>query len=402
MSPAAIRTTFEFRIKPTRGQEVRLRATLAACRFVYNWALEDRRTLWQYCHVSTSFNDQSAYLKHLKEAHPWLTDVHAHPLQDALKRLDRSFERFFKAHPNGHGHPRFKGRHQYDSFTFKEWENGASFSGKRLFLSKIGRVRIVLHRPIVGQVKTCTIKHRADGWVALFSVIQAPSWRSIDERDPVGIDVGLESFATLSTREKIENPRVLRNSERELRIAQRKVSRRKKGSGRRRKAVQHLRLVHLRIQRSRKSFHFTEAFRLAERFHPLFVEDLSIRNMVQNPKLAKSISDASWGQFLGILSRSAERAGGATIAVEARGTSQECVCGEPVPKDLSVRIHRCPRCRLVEDRDVVSARLIQKRGLEALVAAPVGQVIERLRLGRPVGEGAGSNRRPRIREAAGL
>lgn len=359
-------------------------ATLNAGRFVYNWGVEDRKNLWQYCRVSTGFNDQSDYLKHLKDANPWLKEVHAHPLQDALKRVDKSFDRFFRAHKNGHGYPRFKGRDQYDSFTFKEWENGASFDGKRLRLSKIGRVRIIRHRPVEGEIKTCTIKHRADGWYALFSAIVADAKLSgID--NPVGIDVGIKTFAALSTGEKIANPGFLRASERSLKIAQRTVSRRKKGSTRRRKAVRHLALEHLRVQRSRKSFHFTQAHRLAKRFNPIFVEDLNIKGMVRNHCLAKSISDAAWGQFLGILPRSAESAGGACIGVEARGSSQACVCGEPVPKNLGDRIHRCPRCGLVEDRDVVSSRIILARGL-----------------GRPIGEGARSKALPMIREAAGL
>ena len=379
-----MRKTYEFRVRPTKAQERRMFATLNAGRFVYNWGVEDRKNLWQYCRVSTGFNDQSDYLKHLKDANPWLKEVHAHPLQDALKRVDKSFDRFFKAHKNGHGYPRFKGLDQYDSFTFKEWENGASFDGKRLRLSKIGRVRVVIHRPIEGEIKTCTIKRRADGWYALFSAVVADAKPSkID--DPVGVDVGIKTFAALSTGEKIENPEFLRSNERALKIAQRKVSRRKKGSRRRRKAVLHLKLEHQRIGRSRKSFHFTQAHRLVEKFNPIFVEDLNIKGMVRNHHLAKSISDASWGQFLGILSHSAESAGAASIALEARGTSQECVCGEPVSNDLSIRYRSCPKCGLAEDRDVVSARVILQRGM-----------------GSPVGEGAGSNRHPMIREAAGL
>jgi len=369
-----MRKTYEFRLRPTKSQERRLIATLDASRFVYNWSIEDRKNLWQRCHVSTNFNDQSGYLKHLKGANPWLKEVHAHPLQDALKRVELSFVRFFKAHKKGHGFPRFKGRNQYDSFTFKEWENGASFDGKRLSLSKIGRVRIVLHRLIEGEIKTCTIKRREDGWYALFSVVVAdPKPSKIN--NPVGIDVGLESFAVLSTGEKIENPRHLRTSERGLKIAQRKASRRKKGSNRRRKAVRHLALMHLRVQRARKSFHFTQASRLAKRFNPIFVEHLNIRGMLRNHRLAKSISDASWGQFLGILSHSAESAGGASIAMEARGSSQECArCGAHVPKPLSERTHRCWNCGWVVPRDENSANVILNRGL----GRPVGEEAKRV------------------------
>jgi putative transposase len=362
-------------------------ATLDACRFVYNWGLEDRRNLLDYCRVSTHFYDQSHYLKPLKAANPWLKEVHAHPFQDALRRVERSFDGFFRRVRKGGktGYPRFKGKGWYDSFTFKEWKNGCGFDGKRLSLSKIGRVRVVLHRPVEGEIKTCTVKRRADGWYALFSVlVHDPKPSEIS--NPVGIDVGLESFATLSTGEKIENPRHLRKNEREFRIAQRKVSRRKKGSHRRRKAVRYLRLAHLRIQRSRRSFHFTQAYRLVKRFNPIFVEALKIRGMVRNPHLAKSISDASWGQFLGILSHSAESAGGASIAVEARGSSQECaVCGVEVPKRLRERVHGCWNCGSLEDRDVKAARVILRRGL-----------------GRPVGEEACRKAHPRIREAARL
>ena len=385
--PKSMRKTYEFRLKPTRAQERRLLATLNACRFVYNWGIEDRKALWQYCHVSTNFNDQSIYLKHLKGATPGLREVHAHPLQDALRRVERSFERFFLRVKTGEkpGFPRFKGKDWYDSFTFKEWKNGASFDGKRLFLSKIGRARIVRHRPIEGEIKTCTIKRRADGWYALFSVVAEDAQPS-EVNNPVGIDVGIATFAALSTGEKIENPQFLRRSERALTIAQRKVSLRKKGSFRRKKAVQHLRLEHLRVQRSRRSFHFTQAHRLARRFNPIFVENLNIKGMLGNHALAKSISDASWRQFLGILSRSAESAGGACMAVEVRGTSQECSeCGVIVQKPLSERIHRCWKCGLVLDRDVNAARVILKRGL-----------------GRPIGEGAGSQLVPMIREAAPL
>jgi putative transposase len=382
-----MRKTFEFRLRPTKAQERRMVATLNACRFVYNWGIEDRKNLWEYCKVSTNYFDQAGYLKHLKNANPWLKEVYAHTLQDALRRVQRSFDAFFRRAKNGEspGYPRFKGRNQYDSFTFKEWGSGATFDGKRLSLSKIGRVRIVLHRPIEGEIKTCTIKRRADGWYALFSVVCADPKPS-EINTPVGIDVGLESFATLSTGEKIENPRYLLANERELKIAQRKLSRRKKGSNRRRKAVQHLRLVHQRVERSRRSFHFTQARRLAKRFNPIFVENLNIRRMVGNRRLAKSISDASWGQFLGILSHSAESAGGAVIAVEARGTSQECSgCGANVPKPLSERVHRCWNCGLVLDRDVNAARNVLVKGL-----------------GRSFGEGACSQALPMIREAAGL
>ena len=382
-----MRKTFQFRLRPTPSQKRQLEATLGASRFVFNWAIEDRKALWDYCQVSTGFFDQSKFLTHLKELHPFLKEVHAHPLQEALKRVDTSFQRYFAARQEGkrHGRPRFKGGHFYKSFTFKEWGNGARLDGKRLELSKIGRVRIHLHRPIEGEIKTCTIKKRADGWYVLFSTEGAPAWRSLNEHPSVGIDVGILNFATLSSGDRIPNPRYLEAQRRELRIAQRKVSRRVKGSRRRRKAADHLARVHLRILRQRRDFHFKAAKSIVERSSIIYFEALNVSGMVRNPRLARQISDASWSSFLGILSRSAESAGVATKAVEARGTSQECSnCGGKAPKTLADRIHRCP-CGYVADRDMNAARVILARGL-----------------GRSFGEGAGSHRRPRIREAAGL
>lgn len=363
-------------------------ATLKASRFVYNWGIEDRKNLWDLCKTSTGFYDQSRFLTHLKKANPWLTEVHAHPLQDALKRVDTSFQRYFDDRKAGkkHGYPRFKGRHFFKSFTSKEWGNGAKFDGKRLEMSKIGRVRINLHRPIEGAIKTCTIKRHADGWYALFSCEVVPQWRSINENPPVGVDVGILSFVGLSTGETVKNPRYLAMQQRELRIAQRKVSRRIKGSKRRRKAADHLALMHLLISRQRRDFHFKTAKKISENASAIFVENLNVAGMVKNHCLAKHISDAAWSSFLGILSRSAESAGAAYMAVEARGTSQECAeCGVDVLKDPGERIHRCWNCGYVEDRDVNAARVILARGL-----------------GRAFGEGAGSNKRPKIREAAGL
>jgi len=359
-----VRKTYEYRLRPTPAQERRLVATLDACRHVYNWAIEDRKVLWQYAKCGTSFYDQSAYLKHLKAERPWLKEVHAHPLQDALRRVDRAFAAFFrrvKANQSP-GYPRFHGRGWYDSFTMKDWENGVAFDGKRLALSKVGRLRIVLHRPIAGTIKTCTIKRRADGWYALFSVECADVPRRI-ETNPVGVDVGLTTFAALSTGELIANPRHAKAAAQDVARAQRIVSKRTRGSERRGKAREILARRHLRLARTRRDFHFKTAHALAARFSPIVVEDLHIAGMARHPTLAASIHDAGWGQFLGILARSAESAGAAYMAVEARGTSATCsACGEYVPKTLAERTHRCAACGLVLDRDVNAARVILKRG----------------------------------------
>lgn len=339
-------------------------ATLDACRHVYNWAIEDRKNLWQYAKCGTTFYDQSGYLKHLKAERPWLKEVHAHPLQDALRRVDRAFAAFFRRVKAGQtpGYPRFRGRGWYDSATFKEWGNGCGFDGTRLALAKIGRVRIHRHRAIEGTIKTCTVKRRADGWYALFSV-ECPDVLRRATQNPVGVDVGLTTFAALSTGELIQNPCHAAAAAQDVARAQRIVSKRTRGSVRRGKARAVLARRHLHVARQRRDFHFKTAHDLATRFNPIIVEDLHIAGMARHPTLASSIHDAGWGQFLGILAHSAENAGAAYMAVEARGTSATCsACGVVVPKTLAERTHRCAACGLVLDRDLNAARVILKRG----------------------------------------
>lgn len=378
-----VRKTYEFRLRPTKAQEKRLMVTLEACRSAYNWALEDRKTLWDYCKVSTGFYDQCSYVKHLRVERPLLQEVHTHLIQDSLKRLDLAFRRFFLRVKAGKpGYPRFKASGSYKSFMFKDWGNGARFDDKRLLLWKIGRVRIVMHRPIEGEIKTCAIKRRADGWYALFSV-EAVSWRSIVEYNPTGIDVGLLDIVALSDGSKVENPRFGIHAEREIVRAQRVVARRKRGSERRRKAVRHLALEYQRLVRRRTDFQFKLARSLVRQFNPIFVEDLNVEGLTRNSRMTGHIRDAAWSRFREILSRSAESAGVAVTAVEAHGTSQVCSgCGRKVFKTLAVRVHRC-ECGLVIDRDVNAARNILAKGL-----------------GRPFGEGSGSRLVPMIRETA--
>lgn len=183
--------------------------------------------------------------------------------------------------------------------------------------------------------------------------------------------MGLLSFVTLSTGEKIENPRFLKSRQSELKQAQRRVSRRKKGSARHQKAVTILAHKHLRVKRTRRDFHWKTARTIVDRFNPIYVEELKIVKMVEdgrrrrrsNRGLRRSIYDAAWGMFLQRLSHSASSAGGWVIRVEPAGTSQVCSsCGATVSKAWNIRIHDCPKCGYKADRDVNSAKEILNRG----------------------------------------
>lgn len=321
--------------------------TLDVCRELYNASIQERRDAWQINHVSISYALQSAQLPAIKAERQDVKDVYAQVLQDTIRRSDRAFSAFFRRVKAGEtpGFPRFKGKDRYDSFTYPQ--DGFKVEGDKLHLSKIGSCRMRLSRPIEGKIKTCTIKRECDGWYVIFTVENDPLPPLPATGEFVGIDMGLESFATLSTGEQVENPRFLRQSEDALAKAQRKLSTKKRGSSKRRKQKKIVSQIHRKIQNQRKDHAHKLSNDLIERFDIIAVENLNVKGL-QRSNLAKSISDASWSTFTGILSYKAEEAGRKIVFVDPKYTSQDCSrCGHRETKELSVRIHDCSRCGLV-------------------------------------------------------
>jgi putative transposase len=237
---------------------------------------------------------------------------------------------------------------------------GFSIEDGKLILSKIGTIKIILHREIEGKIKTCTIKKDIDQWYVSFSCEVEKPIISVEIKTRTGIDVGLISLITLSNGEQIEPPKFLRESEDKLTHEQKRLSRKKKGSGKRNKQRIIVSKVHRKIRNQRKDFAHKTSRMLVDNYDLIKFEDLQIKNMVQNHHLAKSISDAGWYQLMNLTKYKAAYAGKFVEFVNPAGTSQTCICGYPVPKDLSVRIHRCPSCGLVMGRDQVSAILIER------------------------------------------
>lgn len=361
-----MKKAYTFRIYPSRNQEVILNRTLSTCRHLYNDALRERKREAELNNIErdfsifpwgrpqwTTYEDQQNALPESKT--PYQKQVFSQVLQNVLKRLDRSFQNFFR----GNGYPRFKGRDRYDTFTYPQ--KGFEIRSGRLNLSKIGSVRIFLHREIEGRVKTCTVKKDVDQWYAIFTTEIDRGIEKIPIETRIGIDVGLISLLTLSTGEQIEPPKFLRKSEEKLIQEQKKLSKKKPGSRNRNRQRIRVARVHRKIRNQRKDFAHKTSRELVNQFDQIKFEKLNIRNMVQNHCLAKSISDAGWGQLISLTRSKAEEAGKSVIQVNPNGTSQTCVCGYPVPKDLSVRVHSCPHCGLEMNRDHVSAILIEKR-----------------------------------------
>lgn len=372
-SPKAMRN-YRFRIYPSREQEQKLLDWIETCRRIYNTAIAQRKESWEKEKRSLSRREQQVWLKEAKKENEYFRQVHSQVAQEVLFRVERAFAAFFRRVKNGEtpGYPRFKGRGRYKSLTFTQFGEGkgASFQDGKLKLSKIGLVKIKLHRQIPSTVKTVIIKRDAVGrWWAVFAVEIELSQQQTHAGPAIGLDAGLEKFAALSDDSVVENPRHLRKTEERLKRAQRELSRKEKGSRNRERARRKLAKLHAKVRSQRMDFLHKQSRKLVNTYSLIAVEELNIKGMVKNHHLAKSISDAGWGEFISMLEYKAGEAGTKLVKVNPSGTSQECSrCGMTVPKELSERVHCCPYCGLTLDRDVNAARNILKRAL-ALEAA---------------------------------
>ena len=374
------RKTYLFRLYPTRKQIHRLEQWLGLCCKLYNAALDERKSAYRIAGVSLSYEHQCAELPGCKQVRPDLHDVPSQVLQDAVKRVDLAFDHFFRRVKLGQkpGYPRFKSRFRYDSMTFKQYQNsfdvipGNKKHKGTLVLTKLGSVKMVLHRPIKGTPKTAIVKRTPTGkWFVSISVEieeeELTGRRLPVCKDAVGIDVGLKTFAYLSTGEQIDNPRFFRKEEQALSRAHRKLSQAHKGTQHREKRRRVVARVHERVRWRRENFIRQEVATLIKRFGFIAVEALVVRNMLKNPKLAKSIADAAWSSFFAHLLSKAEEAGRAVVRVNPAYTSQTCSsCGHRQEMPLSVRVYECANCGLLIDRDYNGSKNILDQALEAV------------------------------------
>lgn len=365
--------SLKYRLYPTKHQQQLLQEQLQECRWLYNHFLEERKNAWEQNKRSISYFKQCRSIVALKKERPSLNKVYSQVLQNVADRLDKAFANFFRRVKKGEepGYPRFKGLDRYDSLTYKQAGFGWKVHGKHLELSKIGNIEIKLHRPIMGKLKTCTIRGESGKFYACFSVEYAPEPLPENEK-AVGIDVGLESFATLSTNKRIDNPRFFKTDEKALTKAQRKLSTQIKGTPERRKAKKIVSRVHERIANRRHNFIHQEARRIVNKFGIICIEKLNIKSMLKNHFLAKSIADVAWNQFAQALASKAEEAGRKFVAIDPRNTSQICSrCGAIIEKRLSTRWHDCPICDAHLHRDFNASLNILRLGLQSLGIQPV-------------------------------
>ena len=358
--------SYRYRLYPNRQQSEALGRVLEIHRQLYNAALQERQGAWRKCRVSINFYDQSGQLKTIRAEDEDVAWLNYSSIQRTLRRLDKAFQSFFRRVKAGQkpGYPRFKSRRRWKSvvYTFRD---GAAFSNGRLRIQNVGKIKVKWHRPIPAKakIKTTILKRMGNKWYAIFQ-LELPDLEPLGHEGPaVGIDLGLKTFAALSTGECIGAPKYFCNAQKKLRRQQRRVSRRKWNSNHRRRAVRQVAKTHEHIANQRRDFHHKLSRRLVNEFSFIAIEDLNIEGLGKS-MLSKSIHDAGWSAFLQMLGYKAAGAGSQIVSVNPRYTSQACSrCGCIVKKDLSTRVHDCPHCGLVLNRDHNAAINILNRAL---------------------------------------
>jgi putative transposase len=367
-----MRKAFKYRIYLTNGQRRILDQQLEACRWVYNETLAYRKRAYEDERRTASWYETKRLLPLWKAERPALKLVHAQVLQNVTERVDLAFKSYFRRVREGAkeaGFPRFRGFGRYDSITYPQYGNGVRMEGDRLIVSKIGAVKIVLHRPIEGMPKTVTLSRSRTGkWYACISCETVAKELAPTEQF-IGVDVGLASFATLSNGEQIENPRFYRRDEADLKRVQKRKDAAKNAQDWNENTKQKVLLakIHERIGNRRLDFAHKRSRELVNTYQVIVFENLAVQAMGKSRGMRKSIIDVAWTQFISLTIGKAAEAGRTVILVDSRNTSKICSrCGELVAKTLGDRTHICPNCGLVMERDVNAAINILQRGLQTL------------------------------------
>lgn len=378
--------TYRYRLFPNRTQAKALDTLLETHRTIYNDALTERREAWQRCRVSVSYRMQADQLRAIREFDEYAASANFSSLQHTLRRLDKTFAAFFRRVKAGQtpGFPRYKGRNRFDSFEYT-YSDGCKLKRieghDKFYVQNVGAMRIKLHRliPADATIKHAVIKRLLGKWYVclMWETPDAPA--PVHDGPAVGVDVGLAHLLTLSDGTTVENPRWLRKSLADLRVKQRRLSRRKKGSTRRREAAFQVARQHAHITNQRRDFWHKTTRTLTDTYSLIALEDLSLAFMTQSHSLALSTHDAGLGEFKSMILYKAAGAGSRVVLVNPRNTSQVCSrCGSIVPKSLSVRVHDCPDCGLVLDRDTNAAINVLALARTGPSGLNVGQQAERV------------------------
>ncbi len=379
-----MKKTYKYRLLGNRQTFSEADRWLGLCRNLYNSALAERVYAYKMQGVSISSYHQIKELPELKVAIPEYSDVGSQVLQDVIERLDKAYKAFFRRVKNGNGKagfPRFKGMDRYDSFTLKQ--AGWRLDGKYLSIRNVGRYKLRLSRPIEGDIKTVTVRREIGKWYVCFSCDKVPEhWLEPSDKS-VGIDVGIKSFCVDSDEGHKDNPAFFRHAEKILRVRQRTLSRRVKGSQGRRDARLLVAKAHEKVTNQRNHFLHMAANKYVVNYGVICIEDLNIKGMSKNHHLAKSINDASWGKFFEMLNYKAEEAGRTVIRVPRfEPTSKRCSACGAINQELTLNDRQwvCKACGMLHDRDYNGAKNTHAVGM-GIFKSRVGQTLQELTYG---------------------
>ena len=379
---------YRYRIYPDASQQELLLEWMDICRTAYNYALGEikdwcnsRRCLVDRCSLEKEYiipsdtpfpNDinQINKLPKAKKEFPRLRKVSSQVLQQTIKQLHTAWK-YFQA--RGFGFPRFKKFGQFKSLLFPQFKENP-VTNIHVKLPKIGAIPINLHRPIPSGfvVKQIRVIRKADRWYASINIqcdVSVPP--PAPHGYPIGVDIGLEKFLATSEGTLVKPPKFLSICDRQLKLLQRRLSRKQRRSKNYEKVRIKVARLHHKIDNTRKDFHFKQAHALCDEGDMIFIEDLDYR-ITAKGFLGKQMLDGGFGQFRAIVQYICWKRGKFFAVVDARGTSQECPnCGGEVKKALTVRVHRCPHCNYITDRDVASAQVIRNRGVDKVASLEV-------------------------------
>jgi putative transposase len=362
-----MKKAFKFRLYPTIDQSNQLSQHIGSCRFVYNWALDQKVKTYEQIGKSISRFDLNKLIPNLKKQNPWLEEVNSQSLQGMTKQVESAFTRFFR---EKNVFPKFKSKkNPIQSFPIPQHYN-VDFENNTVKVPKIGEIKAVLHKTFEGELKSALISKSSTGKYYISILVEdgkeVPVKQMFSESTTIGIDVGITDFAVISTGEKVENPNYLKNSLKRLKVLQKRVRRKQNGSKNREKAKQKLAVLHEKITTQRNDFQHKLSFKLVSENQAIAVETLDFKGMIKTPHFSKARFDSVWSSFVTKLEYKSEWLGKTILMMgKFEPSSKIChVCGYHNSKlALKDREWKCPDCKTKHDRDVNAAINIKKFSL---------------------------------------
>ncbi|MBN4056132.1 transposase [Rhodothermus sp. AH-315-K08] len=353
-----MRRSLKYRLY-TSGRDKHLVRQIHAASSIWNHSLAIRRRYYRLYGKSLSANRLKGHIAKLRKRNPYWSTLGSQATQDVVQRLDKAYDRFFA---NKGGFPSFKSYRYYTSFTLKQ--AGWKLLGDNRIRLGNRNYKFAMSRPVTGTIKTVTIKRdRAQDLWTCFSVIEEGEYPVTNEdavTTPVGINMGLKTFATLSNKKEIHSPQYLKQSLAELRSRSKQLSGKRPGSRNRSDAKRRVAKLHRRVADQRRDWAFKKAHELCDKYDGIAIEDPELRGMVA--LWGRKVSDISWGEFVRILEYVCRKRGVVLKKVDPAYTSKTCSdCGEIVQLELSDRSWVCPGCEVTHDRDVNAAINIRGR-----------------------------------------